>query len=234
MWCPAARHLDDPRGGLVASVRTRPRESQRRLRAAAVVSVGTRRPAGLTGAMLSTLRIGDRTLDIAEAALHLRLRGRPPLALWAADLELHARDAEGDARLESASSIPVPLAPFVGGEAVELDVPLKDLAGTSFNVKLYVYEHAPVQEVTLGIEPVGPFRVRLRLRGRSDVWYGPHERDLPLALDAEVPVVEIRFDAAADADEARGLAKHAGLVLPTGTVFAERYHAWRAFLPLPG
>ena len=184
--------------------------------------------------MPSTLRIGDRTLDITETALRLRLRGRPPLALWAADFELHARDAEGEVRVESASPIPVPLAPFVGGEAVELDVPLKDLAGTSFHVKLYVYEHAPVREVTLGIEPVGPFRARLQLRGRSDVWYGPHERDLPLALDAEVPVVEIRFDAAADADEARGLAKHAGLVLPTGTVFAEKHHSWRAFLPRPG
>ncbi len=191
----------------------------------------TRRGGGVTDAMPSTLRIGDRTLDVTETALRLRLRGRPPLALWAADFELHARDAEGVARLESTSPIPVPLAPFVGGEAVELDVPLKDLAGTSFNVKLYVYEHAPVREVALGIEPVCPYRVRLRLRGRSDVWYGPHERDLPLAIDAEVPIGEIRLDAAADADEARVLAERAGLVLPAGTVFAEKYHSWRAFLP---
>jgi len=179
------------------------------------------------------LRIGDRQLAVVEQVLRLGLRGRPPLALWRADFELRARDDDWEALLQSASPLPVPVTPFAGGEAVEMEVPLKDLAGTSFNLKLCVFEHAPVREARLRLEPLGPGVVRLGLTGRSDVWFAPHERNLDVQLEIELAVSEILVDGAADAADAVSLVEAGGLALPEGCTVGQKYGTWRIFLPPP-
>ena len=183
--------------------------------------------------MPATFRIGERRLGVSEQVLRLSLRGRPPLALWRADLELRARDEAWEARLETASPLAVPLGPFVGAAAADLAIPLKDPAGTSYNVKLYVFEHAPVRDLRLRLDPLVPGRVRLRLSGRSDVWYAPHERDLEVEVDVELAVGEIRVDGASDEGEAVALVEAGGFSPPPGSVVGQRYGSWRIFLPQP-
>lgn len=183
--------------------------------------------------MASILQIGERHLTVMEQVLRLSLRGRPPLALWRADFELRARDDDWEALLQSASPLPVPVAPFAGGEAVELDVPLRDLAGTSFNVTLCVFEHAPVRETRLRLAPLGSGAVRLRLTGRSDVWFAPHERNLDVELEIDLLVSEIRVDSATDEHDAAALVEGGGFALPEGCPVGQKYGSWRIFLPQP-
>ena len=114
--------------------------------------------------MPSFLRVKDRVLPVVRGALSLVVRGRPPLSLLQVDFRLDADDGDWEANVKTQSSVPVPVGPFVDAVAVELPVPLKDLPGTSFNLSLYVFEHAPVHDAVLHLRPAGPYRVHLTSR----------------------------------------------------------------------
>lgn len=170
------------------------------------------------------LRIKDRVFPVVRRTLSLVVRGRPPVSLLNVDFRLDADDGDWEANVKTASWAPLPVGPFVEGGAVEQVVPLKDLAGTSFNLTLYVFEHAPVRDAVLELRPAGPYRVQLRLTGRADVnWDAMYGRDLELEAEAELDVDEVLLLGASDEAMARVILDAVGLPVPVGGTFVERY-----------
>lgn len=182
--------------------------------------------------MPAFLRLKDRVLPVLRHTMCLVVRGRPPLSLLHVDFRLEADDGDWEANVKTASWVPFPVAPFVEAGAIEEAVPLKDLAGTSFNLSLYVFEHAPVREAVLQLRPAGLYRTHLRLTGRADVgWNETYGRDLELEAQAELAVEEVLLLGATDEASARVILDAVGLPVPEGAVFVERYGTIRLVLP---
>lgn len=163
------------------------------------------------------LRIRDRRFPLTAGELQLIVRRRPTLRLEL-DLSVDASDGDWEPVLKAASDLVVPVAPFAGAGPATVDVPLKDEAGSSFNLMLYVFEHAPVKNARLSLAPAGAFCVRVGLEGVADVrWSGDYDRDVPLSLNATLPIREVAALTATSEAEARALCRDVGLPeLPPG------------------
>lgn len=144
------------------------------------------------------------------------------------DLRVQATDGDWEPVVKTASSLVVPAEPFAASGAASLDVPLEDELGTSFNLILYVFEHAPVKAARLSLTPAGPWRVRLGLDGLADVrWSGEYDREVPLSLDVTSSVEEVVVLAPRSEDEARAACQSLGLPVAAGAPGTWQGRTWR-------
>lgn len=162
-----------------------------------------------------TLRIHDRVSSLVEGHLILVLKGTPPLVRSYLSFEVRG-DGDWQARLESSSWILVFDHPiFRPGHTTHRELPLMDELGTSFQLMLYVADHTPVREAHLTLHGLSPGRVRLELRGRTDMrWSREYDRDLEIELIAELSLERVL--ALSAVDELSGREILAAARLPSG------------------
>ena len=147
-------------------------------------------PCGTLGAVPprpGVLRIADREFSLASRSLGLVVSGSAHEMRTFLNFEARGCEAADGWRpkLDSASFIPLAENPlFRAGAEVAFDVPVLDEAGSSFNLMLYVFEHAGVRDGRIALKTlVAGRRVHLGVTGRADVhWDETYGADLAIEL----------------------------------------------------
>lgn len=163
---------------------------------------------------LGMLHLGDRSFPLVSGHVRLILTGTPPLVRAFLDLDVRgAEDAEGWApHLESSSFLHVPGQPLLQpGREEHYAIPLKDAAGTSFNLKLYVFEHALIADGQLTLTGRADARLGVRLTGRSSLAWGPGDPPFVVRLEAVLPLRHVNVVDALDEAGGRAILRQAGL-----------------------